>query len=99
MAVTLEEIKHIASLAKLSFTEAELLRFQREFTEIVNYISQIKECDTKGIEFEHNLADNTASVLHNDTVIVSLPREKVLQNATNRSKNGYIKTSKIVTKE
>ncbi len=100
MSVTKDQIKHIAKLAKLSLTDNELDKFVGEFNSILDYISMIKECDTTGIEFEHNLQDYQGDVLQDDVVKPSLPREKLLQNAKdNRSKNGYIRTSKIVHKE
>jgi aspartyl-tRNA(Asn)/glutamyl-tRNA(Gln) amidotransferase subunit C len=98
--VTKEEIKKIASLAKLSFDDSGLERFEKEFNSILNYISLINECDTSGIEFEHHMNDFKGKVLQEDKAHVSLSREKALQNATQgRSKGGYIKVSKIVNKE
>ncbi|CAG1771156.1 Glutamyl-tRNA(Gln) amidotransferase subunit C [uncultured bacterium] len=100
MAVTIEEIKHIANLAKLKFTDAELAKFASEFNNILDYISQIKECDASDIEFEHHLNNFAGNVLQPDEIKPSLPQAKVLQNATDgRTKNGYIRTSKIVSKE
>jgi aspartyl-tRNA(Asn)/glutamyl-tRNA(Gln) amidotransferase subunit C len=98
--VTKEEIKHIASLAKLSFSDSELEKFENEFNEILNYVSKIQECDVSGIDFEHNLQDFEGQVLQEDSVKLSLPRGKALQNATGNRNNGkYIRTSKIVNKE
>jgi len=100
MSLTKEEIKHIADLAKLRFTDEELEKFSGEFNSILDYISQIKECDTTGIEFEHNLDTFDGDVLQEDITRPSLSRDEVLENATNgRSKNGYVRTSKIVSKE
>lgn len=98
--ITRDEIKHIAGLAKLEFTDEELDKFEGEFNNILGYISMIKECNTTGIEFEHNLQDYNGAVLQKDISRKSLPQDKVLMNATQgRSKNGYIRTSKIVNKE
>lgn len=95
-----EEIKHIADLAKLKLTDNELDKFAVEFNSILDYVSQIKECDTTGIEFEHNLHNFKGSVLQEDISRVSLTTDEVLKNATEgRSKGGYIRTSKIVSKE
>jgi len=98
--VTKEEIIKIAKLAKLKFTDDELAKFEKEFNSILGYITIIQECDVEGIEFEHNLNDYTGTVLREDKVKKSLSQEKALQNASNgRNRNGYIKTSKIVSKE
>ncbi len=95
-----DTIEHIANLAKLNFEDAELDKFVPEFNEILGYISKIKECDVSDIEFEHNLSDYKETPLQEDTVRPSISRTAMLQNATEgRTKNGYIKTSKIVSKE
>lgn len=98
--LTKDEVKKIANLAKLEFDDAGLDKMAKEFNEILGYVSQITECDTTGIEFEHNLNDFKGSVLQKDEVVQSLPQDKLLQNATDgRSKFGYIVTSKIINKE
>lgn len=95
-----EEIIHIANLAKLKFTDTELGKFANEFNSILEYISQIKECNTTGIEFEHHLKDFKGEVLQEDIKKESLNRDLILSNATKaRNKAGYIRTSKIVSKE
>jgi len=98
--ITKKEIKHIAVLAKLSFNDSELQIFEKEFNSILEYISTINECDTTGIEFEHNLSDFKGLVLQEDIKRPSIKRDQLLMNATDgRNKNGYIRTSKIVSKE
>ena len=98
--VTKEEIKHIADLAKLEFTDQELEKFEGEFNNILDYVSMIQECNTTGIEFEHNLNDFKGDILQEDLIKPSLPIEKVVLNATDgRSKGRYIKTSRMVNKD
>ncbi len=100
MSLTKDEIKHIADLAKLKFSDSELEKFSGEFNSILEYVSQIKECDTTGIEFEHNLNHFIGNVLQEDVARESLSTTEVLKNATEgRSKSGYVRTSKIVSKE
>lgn len=98
--LTKEEIKHIAKLAKLEFSDEELEKFDDQFNDILGYVSMINECDTTGIEFEHNLQDYNGKVLQDDEARNGLTTQEALQNATDgRSKNQFIVTSKIVSKE
>jgi aspartyl-tRNA(Asn)/glutamyl-tRNA(Gln) amidotransferase subunit C len=98
--LTKEEILHIAKLAKLELTEAELEKYSNEFNSILEYVSSIQEVDVTGIDEEHHLKDFQGSVLQEDVVRPSLPTDKVLQNATDgRRKGSFVKTSKIVSKE
>lgn len=97
--VTKDEIKHIAKLSKLQFSDEELEKFEKEFNSILDYVSQVKECDVAGIEFEHNMNDFKGKVLNEDVVKKGLDKNKALKNATQgREKLGYVKTSKMIAK-
>lgn len=97
--VTKDEIKHIAKLSKLQFIENELEKFEKEFNSILDYVSQVKECDVSGIEFEHNMSDYKGKVLNEDIAKKGLDKKAALKNATQgREKLGYIKTSKMIEK-
>ncbi len=97
--VTKDEIKHIAKLSKLQFSDTELDKFEKEFNSILDYVSQVNECDVSDIEFEHNMNDYKGQVLKEDVVTKGLERKDALKNATQgREKLGYIKTSKMIEK-
>lgn len=44
------EIKHIATLAKLSFNDTEMSGFVRQFTNIVSMINDIQQIDCTNVE-------------------------------------------------
>ena len=48
--IFLEEVKHIADLARVEFSSQELERLQKELSLILDYIDKLKEVDIKGIE-------------------------------------------------
>lgn len=48
-SLTRNEVIHIAKLAKLTLTEAEIAKFQKQLLEILNYIDELNEVETKGI--------------------------------------------------
>lgn len=50
MNLTKDEIQHIASLARLELTAAELEKYGGQLSAILSYIDQLKEVDIKGIE-------------------------------------------------
>jgi aspartyl-tRNA(Asn)/glutamyl-tRNA(Gln) amidotransferase subunit C len=45
-----KEIEHIANLARLQLTEEESKIYGEQLSHILNYIDQLKEVDTAGIE-------------------------------------------------
>jgi aspartyl-tRNA(Asn)/glutamyl-tRNA(Gln) amidotransferase subunit C len=73
-------VRHIADLARLELTEAEVARFQAEIGDILGYVEQLGELDVTGIEpTAHALP--RINVMRDDKPHPSLDRERVLANA------------------
>lgn len=49
-ALTKDQVRHIAKLARLRLTENEVERFTTELTAILGYIDMLSEVDTKNVE-------------------------------------------------
>ncbi|MCA9387012.1 Asp-tRNA(Asn)/Glu-tRNA(Gln) amidotransferase subunit GatC [Candidatus Dojkabacteria bacterium] len=98
---TKEDIKKISELAKLDLAEAELEKYENEFNDILAYVGKVMECNVDDIPETHNLENYKDTVMQEDTSIeLDITREEYLQNATEgRSKNGFIKTSRVVGEE
>ena len=62
MALTLEEVDHIASLARLQLTDAEKTHFREQLSSILDYMAMLRRLDTSAIE-------PTATVLPLRTVL------------------------------
>ncbi len=50
MQLTKEQVQHVAELARLSFSEKEMERFQDQLTNILTYIDMLNEAETEDIE-------------------------------------------------
>ena len=50
MALSLEEIKHIAELSRLDLTETETAQYREQLGSILDYVSALEEVKTEGIE-------------------------------------------------
>lgn len=48
--ITKKEVEHIAKLAKLELTNAEILKFEKELNSILEHFNKLKEVDTSNIE-------------------------------------------------
>jgi len=79
-AISPEQVRHVAKLARLALDEPQLDRFATQLESILEYVGQIGEVDVAGASpMAHALpVDN---VLRDDEVGPSLPLERVLQNA------------------
>ena len=50
MLLSKEEIQHVAKLARLDLTEAELEKYGGQLSAVLDYINQLKEADVEGVE-------------------------------------------------
>lgn len=80
MSLSLEDVRKVAALAKLQFSEEELGRFAGQLTSIVAFVEQLSAVDVEGVEpLSHPL--EVHSVTRDDYLRSGLLREDALQNA------------------
>lgn len=92
--ISIEEVKHVANLARLAVTEEEAQMFQQQLDAIITYAEQLNELDTENVkETTHVLA--MKNVLREDVAKKGLPVEEVLKNAPD-SKDGQIRVPSII---
>lgn len=86
------DIKHIAKLANLPLTADETIKFQEQLSEIVGYINDLNQIDTKNVPPTAQVTGKT-NEFRQDEVTPSLSQEDALKNAP-KSHNGFF-VSKI----
>lgn len=80
MQPTPDDVRKVASLARLKVSEAEVASLTADLTAILGYVDVLNEVDTSGVEpMVH--AVELSNVLRADIVIESLPRTMALSNA------------------
>jgi aspartyl-tRNA(Asn)/glutamyl-tRNA(Gln) amidotransferase subunit C len=77
MALTIEEVDHIASLARLRLTDDEKSRFREQLSSILDYMAMLRRLDTSAIEPTATVLP-LRSVLRPDVVTPSLPAAELL---------------------
>ena len=81
--ISIDDVRHVAKLARLHMTDPELARFTQQLGTILHYVNKISELDVTSVEpMAHALPIH--NVLRDDVVGEPLPLEKVLQNAPER---------------
>lgn len=80
MSLTLEEVEHIAELARLRLTEAEKERYREQLSSILDYFKQLQELDTAEIPPTSSVLP-PRSVLRDDEARPGLSLEELLKNA------------------
>ena len=92
--LTIDDVKKVATLARLALPEQRLQTLTAELESILHYIDKIKQVDTTGVEpMAHALP--VENVLRPDVPEPALPLDKVLQNAPETDER-YFKVPKII---
>ena len=88
MKLSHEEVLHIALLARLGLTEAEVDRFREQLSNILENFEVLQQLDTSGIP---PTAQSIAlqNVVSDDEVVPSLPQSRVLANAPQKEENFF----------
>lgn len=92
--ISIEQVKHVANLARLAITEEEAQEFAKNLDAIITYAEQLNEVDTENIEPTSHVLD-MKNVMREDVPAKGLPREEVLKNAPEHE-NGQIKVPSII---
>ena len=93
MRLTRDQVKHVAELAKLKLTEAEIDLFQEQLSAILAYADRLDELDTASIPPTAGVLP-LRNVMRADEPRPSFPREAMLANAPD-AEDGFVKV-KIV---
>lgn len=87
-ALSRSDVEHVAHLARLGLTEAELTLLEGQLNHILEQYAKLAELPTEEIPPTAQVIE-LENILRDDVVTPSLPLEEVLGNAPNAS-GGYI---------
>ncbi|HEY5565579.1 MAG TPA: Asp-tRNA(Asn)/Glu-tRNA(Gln) amidotransferase subunit GatC [Rhodothermia bacterium] len=80
MSVSVEEVRHIAKLARLRLSDREETAMASQLSQILDYIEQLNELDTSGVEPMSHVLD-LVNATREDVVEQRISHEEALQNA------------------
>lgn len=83
MSLSREEVLHIAQLARIGLTPAEVEKFQDQLSHILDQFDTLRQIDTAGVP-PTSFALPLENVMRDDVVRPSLDVEAVLANAPQR---------------
>lgn len=94
MAVNRAELEKLARLSRLSFSEQEYDQFAGEFDEIIAFADTINQSVEGGTEEIKSIGNTPIpyETLREDTVVASLPGEKIVSNV--EDVNGFFALKK-----
>jgi aspartyl-tRNA(Asn)/glutamyl-tRNA(Gln) amidotransferase subunit C len=86
MSLTRTQVIHIAELARLELSEAEIMRMTGQLSAILDYAERLNELDTASIAPTASVIPNQ-NIMRADVVAPSLTREQALENAPDTDPN------------
>ncbi|MBC2581844.1 Asp-tRNA(Asn)/Glu-tRNA(Gln) amidotransferase subunit GatC [Clostridium sp. DJ247] len=92
--INIDEVKYIAKLAKLKFTEEEAEKMAKEFGAILGHFESIDKFDLSDIDLNAYSKD-LESVVREDVEVVFEDKEKLFQNVKSMRET-YIEVPKII---
>lgn len=89
MKITEEEVKHVANLARLNLTAAEVKPLTDQLDRILSYVAKIEQLDTRDVKpTTHALSIHNA--FRADAVSRSLDQEEALANGPSQNGAAFV---------
>jgi aspartyl-tRNA(Asn)/glutamyl-tRNA(Gln) amidotransferase subunit C len=94
MAITREEVQHVAMLFRMALSEEEIARFQQQLSQIIDYFQVLQQVDTEGVPpTSHTLT--LENVMRDDEPRPSYPPADILANAP-LSEGGFFRVRAVL---
>lgn len=93
--ITNDDVRHLAQLSSLQMSDAEVESLRADIEKIINYIKQLDELDTDGVEPTYQVT-GLQNVWRDDEIIdSSVSRRQLLALAAEQSDN-CVKVPKVL---
>jgi len=95
MALTSEEVRHVAKLARIELSDAEVERFTIQLESVFEHLDKLAEVDTEKVP-ETAQVNALLNVMRADEVKDSMDREDFLKTSERDNARGMIKVRKSI---
>ncbi len=93
MKINVEEVQHIAKLAKLRFTNEEAEKMAKEFDSILGHFQSMEEVPLE--DTKTSSKEEIKTVLRKDEAVIFEDKAKLFRNVK-QMRDGYIQVPKII---
>ena len=91
--ITLQDVEHVAKLARLELTEEEKIKFTTQLGDVLKYVDQMNEVDTTGVVPMAHAID-FVNVMREDAVKYEEDKKTLMANAP-YEEDGFFRAPKI----
>jgi aspartyl-tRNA(Asn)/glutamyl-tRNA(Gln) amidotransferase subunit C len=92
--LTKEEVVKIAVLARIDLSDAEIEKFQKDLSVVLDYVSELNQINVDGVE-EISQVTGLVNVQREDAPVLTEHREEILAEAP-EVKDGFYKVKAIL---
>jgi aspartyl-tRNA(Asn)/glutamyl-tRNA(Gln) amidotransferase subunit C len=94
MSLSREDVRHVAQLARLDFSDEEEARMAEEMSQILDYAEKLDELDTSGVPPMSHVLDVT-NVFRDDEVEERIDQEQALEPAP-ETDDGFFQVPQVI---
>lgn len=94
MSLSLEDVRHVAALARLGMNDDELIEMQEKLSSILEHIEVLNELDTDAISPTAQVGQMD-NVWREDEVVEGFSQDTALESAAD-SRNGFFAVSAVM---
>lgn len=88
MSISVNDVEHVAKLARLELSEPEKQQFTEQLNKILNFMDKLNELDTENVKPTSHVIQ-LSDVTREDEVRPSWPIDKVMQNAPDEEEGQF----------
>lgn len=94
MKISKEDVKRVAELSKLTFSEEDLTTITNQLVSITDMMENLDNVDTTGVPFTSNVTEEF-NVYRTDEVVKGVGRDALMSNVPEKQ-DGYIKVPAMI---
>lgn len=94
MSISRDDVRHVAELARLDFSDDEEQRMAEEMSQILDYVEKLDELDTSGVPPMSHVLD-VSNVFRDDEIESRIDWEQALEPAS-ETDDGYFQVPQVI---
>jgi aspartyl-tRNA(Asn)/glutamyl-tRNA(Gln) amidotransferase subunit C len=96
MAISKDEIKKIAQLARLELNKVEIEKYQEQLASVLGYIDKLKEVKTSNLDILGLDSDEYNQVREDEIFLVDEQEKKIILNQVPEKEDDQIKVERVI---
>ncbi len=99
MKLSREDVLKLAKLSRLQLSEAEIYRYQKELSQILEYVEQLDSVDVTGLLPTYQvtgLTSEDSNSMRDDEILEQVSQDDLLKNVPHKEKDGHIRVERMI---